>query len=402
MPTSKKSSKSKSFKKNSTKIKTEAATKIQTIFRKYKRNKIVTCSIKPILLKPDNIYICCNKEDREIPLVNFFRFKKKDRIISSDFFINFYNYMKKNIDGKTIGQNIIFKIKLFEDGLHIVAHQEIYNEMRDNSELKTFILHFIYYNLINNNIDLIEGISLQITHPINFSEYSGIHKDNSIYTCITYINSVLTTEIAFDIETIKLEWLQCSPLFRFNTSRQITTLCFSDMYILHTVPIYEEEGKDPSEINILDIDETMITETIDGKTYLKFGDYLQEVDSKSSPIQPKNVFYKHEHRKKIQKPEKREILVCGIFKFEKFDSQFMPYTVKSIKTTFSKTPFIVGFDEIQQFKIDSIQEKIELTEDSVEIIRTTKTIGDFQLMGGKNKKRKPLTKKILKHSDFVL
>ena len=391
MPTSKKSSKSKSFKKNSTKIKTEAAIKIQTIFRKYKRNKIVTCSIKPILLKPDNIYICCNKEDREIPLVNFFRFKKKDRIISSDFFINFYNYMKKNIDGKTIGQNIIFKIKLFEDGLHIVANQEIYNEMSDNSELKTFILHFIYYNLINNNIDLIEGISLQITHPINFSEYSGIHKDNSIYTCITYINSVLTTEIAFDIETIKLEWLQCSPLFRFNTSRQITTLCFSDMYILHTVPIYEEEGKDPSEINILDIDETMITETIDGKTYLKFGDYLQEVDSKSSPIQPKNVFYKHEHRKKTKKPEKREILVCMIYEFEKFDFTYIPYTIKRIKTNFNEISPI-RIDELQKYKIDLVKEKIELTEDSIQTIRTTKTLGDFELMGGKKKKKR--TKKI--------
>lgn len=392
------SSKRRSLKKKPTEqIKTEAAKKIQKFFLKkhkqYKINKIDTdiCIEETVSIKPDNIYICFNKEGEEKPLVNFFKFKKKDRIIEPDFFINFYNYMKKNIDGKTIGQNMIFKIILVNDELEIFAHEEIFNKMNEKDELKTFILNFIYYNLINNNIDLIQGISFQITHPLNFSEYSGIHKDNSIYTCITYINSVLTTEVAFDTDKIKLEWLKCSPLFRFNTSGKITTLCFSDYYIFHTVPIYEEEGKDPSELNKLDEYETMIEETVDGKTYLKFGDYLQEVNSESTPIQPNNVFYKHEHRKKTKKPEKREILVCMIYEFEKFDFTDIPYTIKRIKTNFNEISPI-RIDELQKYKIDLVKEKIELTEDSIQTIRTTKTLGDFELMGGKKKKKR--TKKI--------
>ena len=370
-------------------IKTESAKKIQNFFlkkyRQYKINKTKTdiCIEEKVSIKPDNIYICFNKEGEEKPLVNFFKFKKKDRIIEPDFFINFYNYLKEHIDSETIGENMIFKIHLVNDELQILAHKEIFDKMYEQDELKTFILNFIYYNLINNNIDLKEGISFQITHPIKVSEaYSGIHKDNSIYTCITYINSELTTELAFDTNTIQLEWLKCSPLFRFNTSGQITTLCFSDNYIVHTVPIYEEEGTDLSQLNKLDDNYTMIEEPDDEKTYLKFGYHLDE-ESETSPIKPINVFYKHEHRKKIKTPDKREILVSAIFEFERLDFDVRDI-FKPIRNEFYEISSI-SIDELQKYKIDLVKEKIELTEDSIQIIRTTKTLGDFELMGGKKK-----------------
>ena len=374
-------------KKVSEEIKTSAAKTIQEFFlKKYKQykqdkhNKQDKCSIQEqVSLKPENIYICLNNEGEEIPLVNFFRFKKKDNVIAPDF-LNFYNYIKNKIDIETVGKNMFFKINLFNDKLNIVAHEKIFNKMHEDIKLKNMILDFICYNLVNNNINLSNGISFDITHPMNFSEFSGIHKDDSIHTCITYINSPVTTEIAFDTDAIKLEWLKCSPLFRFNTTSQITTLCFSDHYIHHTVPIYEEEGKPPHELNKLD-GETMTYHTTDnGMSYIVFSEKGSE---------PNNIFLKTEHRKKIKKPEIREVLVCFIHNFNNFDSYRKPYSIKPIKNTFiTEKPYTITLDDLQKYKIYSVQEKIELTNESIHAIRTNKTLGDFELMGGKTKNKR--------------
>lgn len=374
--------KAKSVKKPSIKIKTEAAIKIQNIFRKYKRKQTEECSIRPIVINPDNIYICFNKEEEEIPLVNFFRFKKIDKVIDLDFFMKFNNYMNEHIDFETTGIRMFCRIQLVDNKLHIYAHTEII----ENVVLNEYVFKYIFYILINNNIDLKRGITIQIVHPRGFSEFSGIHKDNTIHTCITYINSELTTEIAFDTDAIELKWLKCSPLFRFNTSKQITTLCFSDSYIFHTVPIYEEEGKDPSQLNKLDEYETMREETVDGKSYLVFGDFL-----KSTSTQPSHRFYKPLSRQKTTSPEKRDILSCMMY-----DYDYTPYYISRLDFN-QQPPIIVDFDEIKRYRVDSIKEKIELSEESVELIRVSKKLGDFQMWGGKNKKRPNRTKKYNYH-----
>jgi hypothetical protein len=378
----------KKSKNNSTK-ETEAAIKITEFLKKFKQYQTKTdiCSEETLSIqKPDNIYICFKKngENVETPLVNFFRFSKKDKIIEPELFINFYNYMKGKLDfkkNKHLG-DLIFKIKLDLDNnnLHIFADEVIEKKMIENNELKTFILKFIYYNLINNNIDLSEGVSLSITHPENFSELTaGIHKDNSIYTCITCINSPVSTEIAFDTNAIKLDWLKCSPLFRFNTSGQITTLCFSDKYIYHTAPIYEEEGIDPSRLNRFDDGETMIEvkDTNDGKTYLQIGDYLYD-----NQIPARYTFYKQGYREKIKKPVTRQILVCFFFEYNAYNNEYNP---SGRVITFSENPIVISIDELQKYKIDLVKEKIELTEDSIEKIRTTERLGVFKLRGGKKK-----------------
>lgn len=380
-----------SVKKNSKKTETEAAKKIINFFKKYQTK----CSIKPLSIA-DNIYICFNKKGEEIPLVNFFRFSKKDKIIKPEHFIKLYNYIKI-FDVKTGGlDRLIFKIKLAYDDKNILlisADKVIKNKMDENPELETLILKFIYYNLINNiDLDLSEGVSFFINHPKNFSEFTaGIHKDRSIYTCITSINSPVSTEIAFDTDAIKLEWLKCSPLFRFNTSGEITTLCFSDKYILHTAPIYEEEGIDPSTktLNNFNDNETMIEvkDPNDGKTYLKIGYYLDEDGDYLDDyleIEPTETFLKQEHRKKIKKPETRQILASFFFKYDQFDETDQTFRDRVIEFQYSES-FEISITELQQYKIDLVQEKIELTEDSSERIRTTESLGMFKLTGGKKK-----------------
>jgi hypothetical protein len=271
--------------------------------------------------------------------------------------------------------------------------------MIKNTEFETCILKFIYYNLINNNIDLSEDYLFSLTHPENFFNQVGIHKDDSVYTCITYINSPLSTEIAFDTKTINLEWLKCSPLFRFDTSGEITTLCFSDTYILHTAPIYEEEGKEPREVNIFDDYETMIDvkDPNDGKSYLKFGNYVYsdgEYRDNYLEIKPINTFLKQEHRKKIKKPNTRQILASF---FEKIGDRDRISTVSG-GTHFFRfgDPVEINVAELQNYKIDLVKEKIELTEDNIETIRTTEKLGIFQLAGGKKKYKNIISKRIRK------
>ena len=133
-------SKAKSVKKHSIKIKTEAAIKIQNIFRKYKRKQTEECSIRPIVINPDNIYICFNKEEEEIPLVNFFRFKKIDKVIDLDFFMKFNNYMNEHIDFETTGIKMFCRIQLVDNKLYIYAHTKII----ENVVLNEYVFKYIY------------------------------------------------------------------------------------------------------------------------------------------------------------------------------------------------------------------------------------------------------------------
>ena len=333
------------------------ATNLQKIFRQRRHKKSESCSVIPIALSAsnaDNIYICMNKDEVEIPLVDIFTFKETEGIFKKDFFIEFYRHMSEIPD-------IYIKITESVDDL------EIYTDYNVDS---SYLLPFIFYILKNTHIDLKEGIVIHIPHPSNFSNISGIHKDNSIYTCITYIDSLVTTEIAFDVKKIQLDWLTCSPLFRFNTVGKLSTLCFRDEYILHSIPIYEEEGKKPSVLN--DFDGSELIEDIDKNGNPKIS--FRKVNYRGVEID-EYIFSKQLHRQKIQQATNRTIIACFFYPIE----FYTPDLTKQI---------FISKDEMEKYKIPLMQEKIELSEDTVETIRTSAKIGSFEFRGGKHKKTK--------------
>ena len=371
MDTEKKSSKTKKlFSKTDAAIK--IATNLQKIFRQRRDKKSDSCNVRPIALSAsnaDNIYICMNKDEVEIPLVDIFTFKETEGILKKDFFIEFYRHMLERIEKKEsiafgskttlIFPDIFIKIK--ETSYESVDYLDI--EYTDYNVESSYLLPFIFYILKNTHIVLKEGMVIHIPHPFNFSNISGIHKDNSIYTCITYINSVVTTEIAFDVENIQLDWLTCSPLFRFDTVGKLSTLCFRDRYILHSIPIYEEEGKKPSELNEFDDQEEMI----------------EDIDENGNPIimfsSDLYIYSKQLHRQKIQRATNRTILACFFYPM----NYYTPELTEQI---------FIRKDEMEKYKIPLMQEKIELSEHTVETIRTSAKIGSFEFRGGKHKKTK--------------
>ena len=341
------------------------ATNLQKIFRQRQQKRYSqsdSCNVRPISLsasKADNIYICMNKDEVEIPLVNIFTFKENEGILKDVFFTNLYDYMKRHImKDRPIYIKIIEISDESGDYLSIVFHKNI----NDSDFKNTYLLPFIFYILKNTHINLKKGIVIYIAHPYNFSSIAGIHKDYCIYTSITYVNSTLTTEIAFDVENINLDWFTCSPLFRFDTVGKLSTLWFSDKYILHTIPIYEEEGKDPSELNEFADDDTMIEEIIDEKPQISFA---------YDPY----VFLKQLHRQKIKAPTERKILSCFFYEVDNVNDE-----------DFDRTQMLIRKDEMEKYKIQFMQEKIELSEDAVESIRTSANLGSFEFRGGKHKK----------------
>ena len=370
-----------------------AAIKIQKFFlnkyEKYKKkidNKKDVCSTEDVLLelepevKADNIYICFNNKDKkEIPLVNFFRFKEKEDL-KAEIFTELYNYMYKKVEPQ---KRIVYEVELIENYLYIDPHSDIYKD----SILNEHAHRFIFYNLINlKNIDLSKKIRIQINHPKNFSEITaGMHKDHCTYTSITYIKSPVTTEIAFETKTIKLDWLTCSPLFRFNTSEQITTLCFSDHYINHTAPVYEAEGKEPNEVNSMDTDENMIYTGVNDnlQSHIEFG-YI-----KDHTWHNQDTFLKHVERQKVQPPKDRKILLLNTYEEDQY------------KVFWKDIDFICKNDYYdinelrKKYEIQSVEEKLELSEDNVKLFIFSKSLGDFYFIGGINKNKTKRIKKIL-------
>jgi hypothetical protein len=359
--------------------KTDAGIKIATNLQKLFRKR--RCIVNPITLSAsnaDNIYICMKKSEDEIPLVDIFTFKKTEGISDKSFFINFYHMLERIEQQKIIVASteiLIFPdilIKITETSDKGVDYLEIEYNIGDSNIDYNYLLPFICYILKNTHIDLKIGIVMRIPHPSNFSLVAGIHKDDSIYTCITYINSIVTTEIAFDVEKIQLDWLTCSPLFRFDTLGKLCTLCFRDKYILHSIPIYEEEGRRPSQLN-----------------EFEDNDMIEEIDENGNPIitfsSDPYIFLKQLHRKKIQRSTtNRKILGCFFYPVENYATDFS-----------DKQTILIRKDDMKKYKIKLMQEKIELSQDTVESIRTSANIGSFDFKGGQHKKtKKQKTKKL--------
>jgi hypothetical protein len=359
------------------------ATNLKKLFRSRKQ-KSDSCIVKPITISAsnaDNILICMKKDKDEIPLVDIFTFKQTVGISDKSFFINFYHHMLERIEQKKIivasTEILIFPdilIKITETSDKGVDYLEIEYNIGDSNVDSNYLLPFICYILKNTHIDLKIGIVMRIEHPFNFSNIAGIHKDDCIYTCITYINSIVTTEIAFDVEKIQLDWLTCSPLFRFDTLGKLCTLCFRDKYILHSIPIYEEEGKRPSQLN-----------------EFEGNDMIEKIDENGNPIitflSDRYIFSKQLHRKKIQhSTTKRIILGCFFYPVENYATDFSDKLTEKI---------LIRKDDMEKYKIKLMQEKIELSQDTVESIRTSANIGSFDFKGGQHKKTKK-NKKVVK------
>ena len=363
-------------------IQKSAAEKIQKFLQKYTKSYHTKKCIKDneLEVNADNIYICFNKDEdkTEIPIINFFRFKETEDI-KAEFFTEFNKYMYDSVTPET---NLVCKVQLVDTKLFIYPHLDIiYN---DATKLKDYVYRFIFYNLINlkDKLHLKKKITLVINHPKKFSELTaGIHKDDCTYTCITYIKSVVTTEIAFDTTATELHWLKCSPIFRFNTIGQITTLCFSDKYISHTAPFYEKEGIEPHELNKLDKNETIRYKNIDGKSHLDTGYFIGDPERS-----PEYRFTVPLNRKKIEPSKDREILVLHTY-----DSIYDAYWTNDL---FHNVETYDIAELREKYEIPVVQYKLQLSERTVELIENSESLGDFTLMGGRNKNKTKRRNKI--------
>lgn len=407
-----------------TRKRNSAATKIQKLFRK-RRARISalksqlaseSCALEsePIRISDENLYMFLKDEGKVIPLFSIFNFIPNPKAISNrDFFEEFYTFISNEFHEDhphsfkitKKGSNIEIKTLLLEkskpyrdkftkeqiDGL--VQKYETY--------MDSFFIPYIFYILANSKIDLDdpEGYTFDFSHPFNVSGLSGIHKDYSMFTCITYINSPATTELAFDVAEIK--WIACSPLFRFENTGKLYTLCFNDQLMIHTMPIYEEEGKDRAETNAFEDYETVRSR----EGYLEFGtiktasspgsrdrpikqyqyktgevavlEKKEKVDSKGNPYpiqSPEYTFVKQHHRTRVPKPKVRKILASFIY-----DGNSNSYP--SVLTT------SVDVSIFENFKIGSPEEQIQLSEGVVDSIITQPRIGAFKFKGGRKSRR---------------
>jgi hypothetical protein len=250
----------------------------------------------------------------------------------------------------------------------------IYPESKYTPILTTYFFPYLFYIFANNKINLDEHerkiFKVEMFHPYATSDgATGIHKDETVRTCLTYVDSPLSTELAFDVENLGLQWLTCSPIFRFDTHNALYTLCFNDKYMLHSIPIYEEEGKLAEEVNVFDTNYVM----------RENGEFLDFIENGELI----NRFLKPEYRKKIATYEKRKVVSCFIESEVEIPHDDNPK--KTMKITF---PISVFYD----YKIPYEEETIELSEGAIKTILTTPRLGKMRTLGGRKRKNKKTRK----------
>jgi len=362
------------------KSKTDAATKIQKIFRRRLLLKTLkktpdVCLTEPIIMGNENISMFLKKGRKEIPLFNIFNFSPNEHGIKhSDFFSDFHEIIsrrdyvfglsdfyvhKPNADEIEISIKMTFSIFTKKAGFDMNEHLPLLNE---------HVFPYILFIFANNTVDLDEMnedgerkiYNIEIQNPTSHGENaSGAHKDDTVCTCLTYVDSPVSTELAFDIEGLDLEWLTCSPIFRFDTSDKLYTLCFNDRLMVHTVPIFEEEGKDVSELQFF----------VEGHTVSEENGIIKHGD----PNNPEYVFIKPKNRKKIARPEVRKVMGC----FIKNDSA-VPDDAFTVRFPISK---------LLDYKMSYEKEKLPLSEKQDDEIIENAMLGTVKMVGGKSKKK---------------
>jgi hypothetical protein len=403
----------------------DAAIKIQRFYKKRtgKKQYGTICSIEPVNLpvprKDFNIYLSKNEE--KINLLSVTHLKKKSHEIPGpQFFKDFYDLLvlefpifhQHQFRMSKIGNNLQVQLLVDDVNHHIsIYFNEENKQAKINKVIEIYSQHlyshfvpYLLYLLSNSGIELEEyenEIIVRFTHPHNVSGISGIHKDDTLYTCITYVNSPLSTELAFDVKEVDLPWLQCSPLFRFESSNKLFTLYFRDKYIQHTLPIWEEEGIDASVLNPLGDYYTMRivdndTDSSSKNQKIVFGNMqtstegrvaqklengkvttlpLKEaVDSYGKPYPLTNVenttFLKQRARQKVSKPSIREILTV-------FITASSYYPIHRTET--------LPLSSLDNYKNETKVEQIELTSDLVDAILSKNELAGLEFKGGKKR-----------------
>jgi hypothetical protein len=273
---------------------------------------------------------------------------------------------------------------VFRDNLGLYRKGDLTREM-----LEDYFFQYILYVFANGKFKpkqkFLYNVDVQYNHPIAVS-LTGLHQDETIYTGLTYVKSPVSTELTFEPRLLsKLyadEGIQKdkipNPIFRFDTSKGLYTLWFSDEYTKHTIPVYEKEGIPTAELNNFsdyvsaDDGYTMTEYEEDGNIYLNFGIPGSAADKHLKPAS----------RRKIEPPKKRQVILCFVNpEYDKpTDDHGRRYT--------ASFPLSV----LEDYKLDYPEESMQLTKEVINTILTQPTLGRPKLTGGK-KTRKNKNKK---------
>jgi hypothetical protein len=260
---------------------------------------------------------------------------------------------------------------LFIDRFNVYREGVLTDEMLNNYFFP-YILYLFANGKLNPRERFLYDISLQYNHPDAVS-LTGIHEDNTTYTSLTYINSPVSTELAFDDKLISKLGLSkdISPLFRFDTSNSLCTLWFIDKYVKHTVPVYEVEGKKTEELNNFGNSGDFMTESVEGSnSFLVF--------ENPEPFGTRKSYSKPLSRKKIPPPEKRKVIMFFVERaFFKPDSRLI-----------SKNPMgTFPLSVLEDYKLDYPDVNMELSKEVIDTILTQPTLGQTKFIGGKTRRK---------------
>jgi len=367
--------------------------RLTSVFRRRPRAEPV-CVQETIDIGNDteNLYMYFNKKSgsqvEEVPLFNLFNFSSKEGGISdSEFFNEFHKRLLNELrDWDFHNFYIIVKedrsvdFLLYSDpsekpGEKKTAFTKRREELGEyyRGFVEEWILPYLLYVLANCKITLNPGdlFTCEILNPDTQSDQVGfIHKDDDERTCITYLESPVSTELAFDLdelgEQIDLSWMTCSPVFRFDTSQKLYTLCFNDKFMLHTVPVWEYQEFD------------------DDYKYAEENEHIihTSLDTEGNPIR-EFKFTKPTYREKIGKPDNRRIITCFISTANREDIEESE-RFKRIIGTYNRS-----VAQLDQYKMSYREEKVELSKEIGEDILTKKIIkGKVEQRGGKTKNAK--------------
>jgi hypothetical protein len=381
-------SQTKSQKSTSRSKRERAAKTIQAAFRLRNERKSIlrkmqedtTCPTEPIRIGDENVYMFTTRKDNELPLFNIFNFYNQSRGIQNEaFFKEFYNILSVAFEYKitpdTLLINLSYAFYVFKNAEGILNICMLDYEKYPAEYQKTldeFFFPYVLYIFANSKIYLNEQqytnvvFKIIILHPDSSDDVRvNIHRDNTYRTCLTYVDSPLSTELAFNTKKLRklnLKWLICSPLFRFDTTDKFFTLCFNDEYMLHTIPLYEESGKQTEDINRFERGWSMQqSKDSGGVEYLDF--YFDKKHDKS--------FLKPVHRTAVKRPEKKRKVITSFINV--FEGQF------PIETAFVKS-FPVSV--LQDYKMSYSEEKIELLKEHVISILSKPMLGRTMRMRG--------------------
>lgn len=417
----------KAFRKmNVTMKQNSAARKIQSLFKRHKQKKkndqrldqAESCSPKTtkVSVGSKNLSIFLQKGEKEIQLLHIAVFKPLVHGIPNPaFFKEFYDILLHEF---TLSHAHVFVLSKIDDTIQVqMMLSDVFNpSLRKNVNrtqeefdaimsiyykyLHSHFLPYLFHIVANSNIDFDDypdGFTLEFSHPHNTAEVSGFHKDLSILTCLTYVNSSLSTEIAFDVDMIDLPWFTCSPLLRFESSKKLYTLYFNDDYIHHTVPLWEEEGKGVHMTNPFEEYETFreegphlvfgqmqTTNTGVGRDvhHLKNKEILllpkkEKVGSKGETLpfdSEEYRFLKQHARQKVAAPPVREVLAVFM---QEYDRYIYPI-VETISMPFSLVEGYVSTNK---------EERIELTGSSVNSMISSTGLAGLEFKGGRRTRR---------------